>query len=277
MILLNNKFIKREEVSIDIEDRGFQFGDGIYEVIRYYNKRSFKMEKHLQRLLRSAKSIRLKLPYSIEEIKNNLETLMENSEINSGYIYLQMTRGIAERNHLFPQNTEETLVAYTKPYERPIENMKNGVKAHLTKDIRWERCDIKSINLLANVLAKQEAVDHGCYESILHRNGFVTEGSSTNMFIVKDNVIYTHPANYFILNGITRMEVIEMAKLNGLALREETFTVDELLQADEVFLTSTNAEVTPIVQVDDTVIGNGKPGLVTKKLIELFEQLINVK
>src|SRR5690625_2023075 len=226
------------------------------------------MDKHLQRLLRSAKSIRLKLPYSIEEIKNNLETLMENSEINSGYIYLQMTRGIAERNHLFPQNTEATLVAYTTPYERPVENMNNGVKAHLTKDIRWERCDIKSINLLANVLAKQEAVDHGCYESILHRNGFVTEGSSTNMFIVQDNVIYTHPANYFILNGITRMEVIKMAKLNGLAIREEAFTVDDLFQAEEVFLTRRNAELKPMVQFVDTFMGMGKQGLVTQKLIE---------
>lgn len=275
MILLNDVFIKRDETFIDIEDRGFQFGDGVYEGIRYYDKKAFKMEEHLERLQRSAKNIRLQLPFSIEKIKSNIEKLMKDSDINSGNIYMQITRGVAGRNHPFPKKTQSTLVAYIIPFDRPVDNMKNGVKAYITEDIRWNRCDIKSLNLLANVLAKQEAIDNNSFESILHRNDTVTEGSSTNIFIVKNNLIYTHPANNFILNGITRVEVIKLAKKNNLEVKEETFTVEDLLKADEVFLTSTTSEVTPIIQVDDIVINDGKPGPVTKKLVELFEQLIS--
>ena len=275
MILLNDDFIKREKTSINLEDRGFQFGDGVYEVIRYYDKKTFKMEEHLKRLQRSAKNIRLQLPYSIEKIKNNLEKLMKESDIKSGNIYMQITRGVAARIHPFPKKAQPTLVAYVTPFKRPLDNMENGVKAHLTEDIRWNRCDIKSLNLLANVLAKQEAVDNESFESILHRNGIVTEGSSTNIFITKNNVIHTHPANNFILNGITRLEVIKLAKENNIEVKEETFTVEDLLKADEVFLTSTTSEVTPIIQVDDIIISDGIPGPITKKLIDLFEQLIN--
>lgn len=276
MILINDKFVARERAFVDIEDRAFQFGDGVYEVIRFYDKKFFKMAEHMKRLERSATEIKLNLPYSINEIEKNLTKLMTDCEEQSGNIYLQITRGATDRVHLFPENTNPDLYAYAMPFERPTENIKNGVKAHLTEDIRWNRCDIKSLNLLANVLAKQEAKENGCFESILHRDNIVTEGSSTNMFIVKDDIIYTHPANNFILNGITRIVVIETIKQNNMQIKEETFSVEDLLNADEVFLTSTTSEVTPIIQVDEAVISDGTPGPVTKKLIRLFENKIGV-
>ncbi|HLG27615.1 MAG TPA: D-amino-acid transaminase [Paenisporosarcina sp.] len=274
MILYNERFTERDDAIVDIEDRGYQFGDGVYEVIRVYDGVCFEMDVHVQRLKLSALKIELALPYPLEEITRNLIQLVEKNGLLNGYIYVQITRGISQRAHHFPGNTSSVLVAYTQNGERPVETNTNGIHAILTEDIRWKRCDIKSLNLLPNVLAKQQAKKNGCDEAIMHRGSTVSEGSSSNVYIVERNVIYTHPINNLILNGITRIGVLQMARENGFRVVEKAFTVNELLEADEVFVTSTAIEICPVIQIDQTQIGTGQPGRVTRALQQAFEHRI---
>jgi D-alanine transaminase len=274
-VILNGELILRENAKVDIEDRGFQFGDGIYEVIRIYNQTLFAGTEHLQRLFDSAKKISLQLPYSIKELEQMLTQLIERNHVQFGTVYLQFTRGVAIRNHPFPEaNTPCTFVAYTKQVARPVDPMKCGVKALLTEDLRWLRCDIKSLNLLGNLLAKQKAVEEGCFEAILHRGNQITEGSASNICIIKNGVLYTHPADTFILNGITRQIVLDICRGNQLPFEEKPFTIDEILSADEVFLSSTTVEVTPIVEIAGRKIKDGKPGPITKQLQNFFKEEI---
>jgi D-alanine transaminase len=276
MILMQDKLFHRSEVHIDIEDRGYQFGDGVYEVIRVYNGRFFGMDEHMERLERSAREIEMKLPYPTELLKERLKDLVDQTNLKDGHVYLQVTRGVFERMHHFPVDPKSTLVAYTKETVRPIDKMENGISAITTEDIRWLRCDIKSLNLLGNVLCKQRAKEQGCEEAILIRgNTTVTEGSSSNVFIVKDNVLYTHPANSYILNGITRNEVIKIANEENVIVKEETYDKQTLLTADEVMITSTTMEITPVTRIDDVQIGSGQPGQLTKRLQQTFEASIN--
>lgn len=267
--------MERDNAKVDIEDRGYQFGDGVYEVIRIYNGELFAEKEHLQRLEESAQKIGLELSYSISEIKQKLYTLIEKNRTIFGTVYIQVTRGVASRNHAFPKSgTASSFVAYTKEVERPVETMKTGVKALLVEDMRWLCCDIKSLNLLGNLLSKQKAVEAGCFEAILHRGEIVTEGSASNISIIKNGVLYTHPANNYILNGITRQKVLEICKHNSIPNEEKPFTVQELLEADEVYLSSTTVEVTPIVEIGGIKINNGQPGTVTVQIQKLLEQEI---
>lgn len=274
MILLNEYFTERDQVKIDIEDRGYQFGDGVYEVIRVYNGVCFQMALHMKRLQQSAANIELTLPYPVESIHQNLVKLIQKNKIHNGTIYIQITRGAAPRTHHYPDQPSAVLVAYSTPSERPFEKLNHGIHAILTEDIRWIRCDIKSLNLLGNVMAKQNAKKHGFDEAILHRGNFISEGSSTNVFIVKNNTLFTHPPNNLILNGITRMEVIRIAKESGYQVVQEAFSIKELLDADEVFVTSTTMEIAPVIKINQSIVGNGLPGNITKKLQEAFEQFI---
>jgi D-alanine transaminase len=187
---------------------------------------------------------------------------------------MQFTRGASPRNHAFPHNVAPTFVAYTRKVERPVSSMQEGVKAIFFEDIRWLRCDIKSLNLLGNLLAKQKAVEAGCFETIQHRGDIVTEGSSSNVAIVKNGTVITHPANNLILNGITRQKVKQVCEQNQIPFEEKEFTVEEVLQADEVFLSGTTVEVTPIVEVEEKKISGGIPGEVTKKLQQLIKDEI---
>lgn len=273
-MLLNDSMIERTNI-VDIEDRGYQFGDGIYEVIGVYEGRTFLLDEHLQRLQRSASELRISLPYTLENLKEKLIELIKVNELNEGVIYLQVTRGTAERWHQFPENTRPNLVAYTKEEEVMTELEESGAKAVLTEDIRWLRCDIKTLNLLPNVLAKQKAIEDGAVEAIMHRGNIVTEGSASNVFIVKDGTVYTHPANNYILNGITRQKVLEICRKNKIAVHEETFTVDDLFQADEVFITATKLDIIPIIQVNDQIIGNGKRGKVAETVLQDFRASIH--
>ncbi|HLT54770.1 MAG TPA: D-amino-acid transaminase [Bacillota bacterium] len=273
-MLFNDSMIERTNI-VDIEDRGYQFGDGIYEVIGVYEGRTFLLDEHLQRLQRSASELRISLPYTLENLKEKLIELVKVNELNEGVIYLQVTRGTAERWHQFPENTRPNLVAYTKEEEVMTELEESGAKAVLTEDIRWLRCDIKTLNLLPNVLAKQKAIEDGAVEAIMHRGNIVTEGSASNVFIVKDGTVYTHPANNYILNGITRQKVLEICRKNKIAVHEETFTVDDLFQADEVFITATKLDIIPIIQVNDQIIGNGKRGKVAETVLQDFRASIH--
>ncbi|WP_456273680.1 D-amino-acid transaminase [Bacillus sp. AK031] len=273
-VILNGQIIDRDKAKVDIEDRGYQFGDGIYEVIRVYNGKLFTVDEHLERLYQSAEKISMAISYTLEELKGLFTSLVQRNNIKDGIVYLQFTRGVAARQHHFPdQSVNPAFSAYTKKMERPKEKLENGVQAKLVEDVRWLRCDIKSLNLLGNIMAKQEAAEAGCFEAILHRGDTIMEGSSSNMFIVKDGAVKTHPATNLILNGITRRVILEICKEQGITVKEEEFTIEELLAADEIFLASTTSEVMPIVKIGNE-FSLESPGEITKKLQSQFEAKI---
>jgi D-alanine transaminase len=273
--ILNGELINRSEAKVDIEDRGYQFGDGVYEVIRVYNGKMFTLKEHLNRFVRSSDSIGIAIPYTAEHLTEMLKGLIVKNNLQTGIIYMQITRGAAPRNHAFPTgNVIPTLVAYTKELNRPVGNLKSGVTTILTEDIRWLRCDIKSLNLLGNLLAKQKASEKGCFEAIQHRGNEVTEGSSSNIFIVKNGVIITHESNHFILKGISKDVILQICSEKGISVKERTFSLAELEQADEVFLSSTTAEVMPIVEINGNKVNGGAVGPITRTLQELFDQEI---
>ncbi|MEK4799114.1 MAG: D-amino-acid transaminase [Thermoactinomyces vulgaris] len=277
MILYNDQFKKREDVRIDIEDRAYQFGDGIYEVIRVYDGKPFYLNEHLERLEKSAKKIRLNLPYSLDELEDRLNQLIKQNDFTQGNLYLQVSRGTAPRNHAFPKNSAPLLIAYTQPAERPVKEQTEGIRAITAEDIRWLWCDVKSLNLLGAVLAKQEAYDKHCKEAIFIRDGIVTEGSSTNLFMVKDGMLLTHPADHFILHGITRKITLQLADQLQIPVSEKKFGKESLFDADEIFITSTTMEICPVVEVDGKTIGDGRPGPLTRQLQEAFKRLIPSK
>lgn len=273
--IINGEMIKRQEARVDIEDRGYQFGDGVYEVIRVYNGKMFTAQEHMERFAKSAESIGIQLPYAEGQLIKILNDLIEKNGLKLGIIYMQITRGAAPRNHAFPAgDVTPCLTAYTKELPIPTANLQSGVKAILTEDIRWLRCDIKSLNLLGNILAKQKAAEQGCYEAIQHRGQDVTEGSSSNVYMVKNGTVITHESNHLILKGITKDVILQVCAENNIPVEERTFTLEELAQADEVFLSSTTSEVTPIVVIDGKKMGDGLPGPVTQKLQTLFKQEI---
>ncbi|NEW08629.1 D-amino-acid transaminase [Paenibacillus sp. SYP-B3998] len=267
-----NEFIKKEELRISPDDRGYYFGDGIYEVFRVYNGQIYEQEGHMQRLQRSASEVRIALPYKLEDIESILTKLVHENRLIEGTIYLQITRGEAPRAHPFPTEAHPILLAYCNEVKRPIATIRSGISAIALEDIRWLRCDLKTLNLLPNVMAKQAAIDHGVQEVVLHRNGIATECSASNLMMIKNNVLYTHPANNLILHGITRAVVLRIAKALQVEVHEEAFTLEQLLQADEAFITGTTVEITPIIQFDGKPIGAGEPGQLTLKLQEEFER-----
>lgn len=265
--------IKRRSC-IDIEDRGYQFGDGIYEVVGIYGGKLFLMDEHLQRLKRSARELSIKLPFTMADIKQDLIELTKVNDVIEGLLYLQITRGVAPRTHELPvEKVEPMVVAYTKELGDLTELQDMGSTAILQEDIRWLRCDVKTLNLLPNTMAKQRAVEQGAVEAILHRGEVVTEASSSNVFIIKDGIVYTHPANNFILNGITRQKVIQILQELNILVKEVPYTVTDLLSADEVFITATKLDVVPINSVDGHDIGTGKPGMMTIQILEAMRQL----
>ena len=273
--LWNDRIVADEEVVVDKEDRGYQFGDGVYEVVKVYNGQLFTMEEHVDRFYASAEKIKITIPYTKDKLYTLLHQLVEANEIETGHIYFQITRGACPRNHIFPDcDVQPVITGNAKENPRPLANQENGVKATFVEDIRWLRCDIKSLNLLGAVLAKQEAHEKGCYEAILHRGETVTEGSSSNIYGVKDGVLYTHPADNLILNGITRQVILKCAEEIGMPVKEEAFTKEQLLAMDEVIVSSTTSEVTPIIDIDGQVISGGKPGEWTRKLQAQFNTKI---
>ncbi|MRX71513.1 D-amino-acid transaminase [Bacillus lacus] len=275
IILQNGVFKEREEAYLDLDDRGCQFGDGVYEVVGVYEGAFFTLDEHLERLERSSREIRLVLPLSIEELKQSLSELAEKNGLENGSVYIQVTRGACARNHAFPDSSVRAeWLAYPMNPRKPSLEQLHGVGLKTSEDMRWLRCDIKSLNLLGNVMAKQEALENGCYEALLHRNGMITEGASTNFYVIKDGAVYTHPANNLILNGITRMKIKEICNNENIPFYEQPFQLGNLKEADEAFITSTTIEIVPVKLVDHQIIGSGVPGSLTRKLQELFKQEI---
>ena len=274
-VYLNGQFIDRSNATVSIDDRGFLFGDGVYEVTRARGGRLFEGERHERRLARNMEALELQLPAGTTAATLNevaLRLLRDNGLSGEALVYFQVTRGVAPRVHQFPAaGTAPTVFVSAGAFTPPDSLRPRGVACVTYPDIRWSRCDLKVVNLLPNVLAKQYAVTKAAYEAFFIRDGVVTEGASTNFFAVVDGVVRTHPKSNLILPGITRDVAIELAAAEGIAVREEPVTLDELAHAEELFLTSTINDVMPVVALDGRTIGDGRPGPVTTRLARIFE------
>ena len=274
--LIDGKIIGLSEKVVELEDRGYQFGDGAYEVTRVYNGRPFALPLHLERLRRSLNELKIPLPYTFEELAKFHTLLIETSGIGEASVYLQITRGVAPRAHVFPEHAVPRLTMTIQPVTPNDALRASGARGIFVPDERWLRCDIKSLNLLANVLAKQRATEAGAFEAIQVRDAWVTEGCVSNFFAVKDGVLRTHPANHLILRGISRTIILErLAPELGLRVVEEPFDVSFAKNADETFVTATVTEIMPIIALDGTPVGSGKPGPVACRLIEALAALVS--
>ena len=271
---LNSKYINFNKAKIHIEDRGLQFSDSVYEVVPFYNKKLIDFSFHAKRLKYSLKELQIKYIVKEDKLKKIFNKIIRLNKIRNGIVYLQITRGVQPRDHNYKNNIIPNLIIYTinKKLNLPNKNFK-GEKAITYNDLRWKRRDIKTVSLLANVLAKKEAVRKKAYEAILIDNGKITEATASNVWIVKNNKLITHPSNTDILKGITRETVKKLIKKNKLNLKEISFTKKELYNADEVFITSASSFVTPIIKVDSKLVNKGKIGRITLQLATLYADL----
>lgn len=269
---VNGKFSPIEDAVVSVEDRGFQLGDGVYEVLRTYRGRLHAVEEHMRRLFRSLAAIELKHLFTAAGLEAIIGEAVERAGFPDSLVYLQITRGATKRTKEFPQDTGPTLVITVRKLELPTAALrKQGVAIMTADDIRWQRCDIKTVCLLPNVLVSQRAKAAGCFEALfVEKDGTINECASSNIFIVAAGVVATSPQSTRILGGITREEVIALARRNNMPMEERRITLAELLAADEAFLTGTTIEILPVVKANDRRIGAGKPGPVTKRLHELF-------
>ena len=275
-VYLNNKYVKFKDAKIHIEDRGLQFSDSVYEVIKIINKKLLDFDFHMRRLKFSTTELSFNFKVNNKLLKSICENLIKKNKLNNGIIYLQITRGIQPREHAFKKNLIPNVIIYTakKKFNLPNKSYK-GYKAITYPDIRWGRPDIKTTSLLANIIAATEAHKKGAYESILVKGKKVTEAAHSNVWIVKDNKIITHPANKEILKGVTRTVLIKLIKSLRFKLIEKEFSIKKLFNADEVFITSSGSFVTPIIQIDNVKINNKKIGKITKLLaLNLYKSII---
>ncbi|MEM1243944.1 MAG: D-amino acid aminotransferase [Pseudomonadota bacterium] len=271
---LNGEYLPLEQAQISPMDRGFLFSDGIYEVIPVYGQKLFRLGQHLDRLHNSLKEIRLDQHINIDFTKL-LETLIAKNPPHAEQgAYLQITRGPnMTRDHVFPKDIQPTVFAYCQAmHPHRVEQLAKGVHTITLPDLRWQRCDIKSVALLANVLQRNTAAQHQAAEAILYnQNQEVLEGTTSNVFIVKDKTIITTPLSQYILGGITRDLVIELAKQNQIEVTEKTISLSELYGADEVWITSSTKEIVPVLQIDDKTIGNAQPGEIWQQMITAYQ------
>ncbi|GAB1721543.1 MAG: D-amino-acid transaminase [Nitrospira sp. CR1.1] len=273
---VNGHFGPVAEAVVSIEDRGFQFGDGVYEVIRTYRGKPFALDEHFARFERSAQALDLSLGRTKDQWMALIQEGLRLSRFPETKIYLQVTRGQAPRDHPFPASpVPTTVLTFRELHSLDSSIRKAGVRAITVDDIRWGRCDIKSVNLLANVLARQRAKEADVFEAILVRDGLVTEGSVSNVMIVRNGVIETAPEGHRILSGVTRAIVLDLARKEGLPVVESFVGRDDLLTASEVFLTGTTVEVLPVVRIDGHEIGAGVPGPLSQRLSRRWEALIS--
>tara|TARA_B100000315_G_C14586297_1_gene593199 strand:- start:1567 stop:2433 length:867 start_codon:yes stop_codon:yes gene_type:complete len=268
---LNGEFMKLAEATVSVEDRGFQFGDGVYEVIRVYDMTPHLLREHIDRLKFSATSIHLDEWLSYDEWEKIVQEGISQSGYAEAKVYIQLTRGVAPRDHRFPCTTSLTRVMTVREVEPDdLQLRKTGVSVITAQDIRWNRCDIKSLNLLPNILAKQQAIQAGMFEALFVREGFVFEGSSSTVMVVSNGVLYTPAEGPRILSGITRDWVLSVARASEIKVVEEPVSVEMMLDAQEVLLTGTIIEIMPVVKVDEYCIGDGKPGKIYHRLYQKF-------
>ncbi|HSH45123.1 MAG TPA: D-amino acid aminotransferase [Longimicrobiales bacterium] len=272
LVYLNGKFVPPEEAKVSVTDRGFLLADGVYEVARVYAGEPYLMAEHLERMANGLKALKIREP-DLQEIEDAARRLIrENGVDGDGTVYIQVTRGAAPRKHAFPPaDTPPTVYVAANPYkDHPASYFTEGVAAYLAPDNRWGRCDIKSIALLPNVMANEAAHAAGGFEALFVKDGVVLEGSHSNLWGVRDGRLITYPASNYILPGITRARVFELAGELGIPAEEGMIFQHELYEFDELFLSGTTTEVMPVVKVDDRPIGDGKPGPVAKRLQEAY-------
>ncbi|MBT7914779.1 D-amino acid aminotransferase [Candidatus Bathyarchaeota archaeon] len=275
-VYLNGQFQPIESATISVLDRGFLFGDGVYEVIPVYGGRPFRLDEHLQRLENSLAEVRIPNPHQRDGWSKILSELIHKNEGGDQSLYLQVTRGVAPRDHHFPELTNPTLFMMSNPLTgTPTSILQHGIAAVTETDSRWSRCNIKSINLLANVLHRQHALDRGAKESILIRQGEVTEGAASNVFVVLEGTILTPPKSHYLLPGVTRDLALELAQQQGLHPQESAISEQQLAAAEEIWVTSSTKEVVPVTQLNHAPVGEGIPGLVTLQIhrhLQTFKQ-----
>lgn len=278
-VYFNGNFLPKEEVKISPDDRGFLLADGVYEVARWYEGFFYDMESHITRLKRSLRELRISWPRADDFPSVAVELIRRNNLMNKpAMVYLQVTRGAAKRTHAFPSpDVEPTIYAYVWGFIPDTLSKENGIKAMLKEDIRWARCDIKSVALLANTISFQEAYESGSKECIFVRNGLITEGSRTNIFFVVDGTLVTHPESNHILSGVTRKNILRIARESGIKILEESLAINSIGSVGEAFISNTSAEVTPVTDLGGNTIGNGHPGPITKLISEKFDAEIKAK
>ncbi len=272
----NGEMVESGAKVVSLDDRGYCFGDGVYEVVRVYNGRAFAFSYHQDRLYRSMREMDIPVRMPPDELQELHEIMIEQSEITDGYIYLQITRGVTPRHHAFERSKlEPQMYMFIKPITTDLGALQEGVKAITLPDERWARVDIKTLNLIPNILAQTKAEKKGTYTAILVRDGIVTEGATSNVFVMKDGVCYTHPANHHILKGITRQLVVtRVAPTAGITIIEREFDEAFLKDADEIFFTDTIGGIIPITTLNREPVGDGKPGKAAKVLAEQLQHLM---
>lgn len=274
MIYLNGDFMPLAEARVPVMDRGFLFGDGVYEVIPVYSRRPFRLPEHLARLERSLAGIRLANPLTAAEWTALIDKIVANNAGDDQQVYLQITRGAdTKRNHAFPKGVTPTVFAMSEPLLAPPDEQRRlGIAAVSAVDNRWMRCDIKSVSLLANCLLRQLAVEAGCVETVLLRDGFLTEGAASNIFAVKNGVLLAPPKNHLMLPGITYDVILELAALHGVPHEVRDVLEEEVRQADELWMTSSTKEVLPIVTLDGKPVGKGQPGPLFAQMLGWYQE-----
>ena len=272
----NGEMVESGAKVVSLDDRGYCFGDGVYEVVRVYNGRAFAFSYHQDRLYRSMREMDIPVRMPPDELQELHEIMIEQSEITDGYIYLQITRGVTPRHHAFERSKlEPQMYMFIKPITTDLGALQQGVKAITLPDERWARVDIKTLSLIPNILAQTKAEKKGAYTAILVRDGIVTEGATSNVLVMKDGVCYTHPANHHILKGITRQLVVtRVAPTAGITIIEREFDEAFLKEADEIFFTDTIGGIIPITTLNREPVGDGKPGKAAKVLAEQLQHLM---
>lgn len=279
IVYLNGEFMPRENAKISPSDRGFIFADGVYEVAKYYNGKPFRYEDHIQRLKRSLSELEIDFTEteSLESVFSELINRNNFQKKHAG-VYLQITRGEYKRVHHFPSDIKPTVYAFAFDLPSFKDNLENGIKVITHEDIRWQRCDIKSVSLLPNTMLYNKAVKAGTGECVLIRNGIVTEATHSSVLGVKNGVVITCPLSNLILPGITRKVVLEICAAGNIPFEEREFSENELYNLDELIIAGTGSEITPAIQVNERIIGNGKPGEITrfiqKKFFEMVERQV---
>ncbi len=272
IVYLNGQWMPLSEARIPVLDRGFIFGDGIYEVVPVYGGKPFRLTQHLQRMTRSLAAIGMDNPLDDKGWRELIGDLVGRHSWTDQFVYMQITRGVARRDHAFPKGATPTVFAMTSEFIAPSEAQRSqGVAAICAADERWLHCDIKSVSLLGNVLAKQAAVEAGAAECLMFRDGILTEGSSSNIWVVRDGRVLGSPVNHLVLEGIRVGLLGELCKASGIDWELRRITREEVLSADELMLTSATREVLPITRLDGAPVGAGKPGPVYHRLFEAYQ------
>ena len=273
MVYLNGKFMPIEEARVPVLDRGFIFGDGVYELVPVYSRVPFRLEEHLNRLERSLAAVKIRNPHTRAEWRDIVLQLVAKQSYEDQGVYFQVTRGVAKRDHSFPKDATPTVFGMSNPLVTPPKELvERGASCVTAVDERWLHCDIKSISLLGNCMMRQLSAEQGGVETIMFRDGKLTEASASNVFVVRGGVILSPPKTNLILPGITYDVVVELAQAAGMPLEFRDITRDEVFSADELWVTSSSKEVLAVVKLDDKVIGSGKPGPVFAKMHRLYQE-----